>query len=598
MNRFSSAKEINNSFIKTSSLSPFKNLDFPLNVYAHTLFLNEGQVDYLHYGLFESEQTNLSRAQQYSTQLIFDRLPQPPKCILEVGAGLGTTAYALIQQGYQVKSITPDGQQVALIHNRFDTKINVTKQRFEELELLPASYDVILFQESAQYIEPLIIFNRAQDLLPKDGDIFIIDEFALQRSEEINGNLHLLKDVLQLSARLGFELVEHLDLSSKAAPTLEYLLKAIKHHRQQLLNDLELQSSSLDRLIQSNQDYLKKYQSGQYGYALLHFRKTRQLPWRMYCLEINQRSQMLALFEKIFKHKMSLELWQWKYGPERGKAIGIWNGNDLIAHYGGMARRVLFFGKSQVAVQIGDVMVDMTNHPGLAKKGPFFLMAATFLEHYIGYGKPYLIGFGFPNSRAMKVAERHGLYAETGRMVEITWFTRSSLPLWLSQLKIIDHRNINDNGTIMAVNHCWHGMATDLNTAIVGIRDWEYLCDRYLNHPQNRYRVVLIISRFSRKAKGVLVLQSNSNGCEIMDLIAPLSQIPLLITHARRIARINGDQRVFCQVTKNFADYFVSINGILNELPIHIPANAWSDGPSPKSMIDRWWLMSGDMDFR
>lgn len=72
---------------------------------------------------------------------------------------------------------------------------------------------------------------------------------------------------------------------------------------------------------------------------------------------------MLALFEKIFKHKMSPEMWQWKYGSERCKAIGIWCENALIAHYGGMGRSVLYFGKPQMAVQIGDVMVDRIKHP-------------------------------------------------------------------------------------------------------------------------------------------------------------------------------------------------------------------------------------------
>ncbi len=85
-----------------------------------------------------------------------------------------------------------------------------------------------------------------------------------------------------------------------------------------------------------------------------------------------------------------------------------------------------------------------------------------------------------------------------------------------------------------------------------------------------------------------------------MDMVAPLNQISLLITHARRIARINGDQRVFCQITQNWADRFISNNGneTLTELPIRIPANAWSDGPSPQLLMNRWWLMSGDMDFR
>lgn len=601
MNGFSSEQEISNRFIKTNSLSPFKNLDFPLNVYAHTLFLNEGRVNYLHYGLFESEQTNLSDAQQYSTNLIFDRLPQSPKRILEISAGFGTTAYTLTQRGYQVHSITPDGQQIAEIHRRFGTELNVTQQRFEDLVPTSENYDVILFQESAQYIEPLMIFNKAQDLLAKEGHIFIIDEFALRRSEiAANEGLHLLKDMLQLSARLGFELVEHIDLSAKATPTLQYLLHAIDKHRHQLIDDLDLQLSRLDQLMGSNQDYLNKYVSGQFGYALLHFRKKRQLAWRLNLLNADQMPHMLALFEKIFKHKMSPAMWQWKYGSKQCKAIGIWCENTLIAHYGGMGRSVLYFGKPQMAVQIGDVMVDMANHPGVVKKGPFFQMAATFLEHYIGYGKPYLIGFGFPNDRHINVAKRHGLYAETGRMVEIVWDPCPSRPLWLSRLKIIDQSHINDNWVINAVNQCWHDMAADLNSAIVGVRDWTYLRDRYLHHPQHQYRIVLVLNRLSRKARGVLVLQSNTNGCEIMDVIAPLSQIPLLITHARRIARINGDQRVFCQITHNFADRFISASGkgILSELPIRIPANAWSDGPSPHLLVDRWWLMSGDMDFR
>lgn len=600
MNGFSSEQEINSRFITANGSSRFKYLDFPLNVYAHTLFLSEGSVDYLHYGLFDSEQAKLSHAQQYSTDLIFDRLPRSPKHILDVGAGLGTTCHLLMQRGYQVHGITPDYQQITEIYRRFDTEIGVTQQHFEDLEPVSTGYDVILFQESAQHIEPLVIFNKAQDLLPEEGHIFIIDAFALRRSEALVDGLHLLKDMLRLSDRLGFELVENLDLSSKVIPHLKHLLHVIDKHRQRLLDDLDLESSHLDQLVQSNQDHLNKYVSGQFCYALLHFRKKRQLSWRLYQLKIDQMSHVLALFEKVFKHKMTPEMWQWKYGSERCKAITIWYGNELVAHYGGMSRDVLYFGQPQMTVQIGDVMVDRENHPGIVKKGPFFQMAATFLERYIGYGKPYLLGFGFPSERHMRVAGCHELYAETGCMVEIAWPPHSSRPLWFSQLKIIDQRNINDNWVINAVNQCWHCMASDLNTAIVGIRDWTYLRDRYLNHPQHRYRIVLVLSRLSRKAMGVLVLQSNSNGCEIMDIIAPLNQISLLITQARRVAQINGDHRIFCQITENWADRFISVdeNGTLTKLPIRIPANVWSDGPSPQLLVNRWWLMSGDMDFR
>lgn len=223
-------------------------------------------------------------------------------------------------------------------------------------------------------------------------------------------------------------------------------------------------------------------------------------------------------------------------------------------------------------------------------------MAATFLERYIGYGKPYLVGFGFPNERAMKVAERLGLYAEVGRMVEFSWNTRSRFPLWGTCLQLID-RTQTDFATT-AVNECWQRMATDMPTAIIGVRDWHYLQYRYLNHPNQHYQVILVRNRFGSRVRGVLVLRHDPHGCEIIDIIAPLNEISLLVLHARRLAGISGDSRLFCRITENFAAHFAAAGGIRQSLDIRIPASTWGAVPSADSLHDRWWLMSGDTDFR
>ena len=138
---------------------------------------------------------------------------------------------------------------------------------------------------------------------------------------------------------------------------------------------------------------------------------------------------VLDLFENTFHHSMTPATWQWKYGHHSGYQIGVWRDDQLIAHYGGCGRRILFFGQPQHAVQIADVMVNSNDRGILTKTGPFFLMAATFPERFVGYGKPFLVGFGFPNERAMKVAERHGLYAEVGCMTEFCWPSLPKLPL-------------------------------------------------------------------------------------------------------------------------------------------------------------------------
>ncbi|MDV6344848.1 class I SAM-dependent methyltransferase [Nitrosomonas sp. Is37] len=588
----------NNVYISSDTSSPYKDLAFPLNVYAHALLLQEGQADYLHYGLFQENQTDLCAAQQYSTDLLLNRLPSAPCRILEVGIGLGTTFSLLTQKGYQVNGITPDAQQITLIHKRLGTQAQVACQRLEDFEAAQDSFDVLLFQESAQYIEPLVIFNKGLDLLPEGGSLLIVDEFALRRVEAGVEGLHLLSDMLALATRLGFELVEQLDLSRMAAPTLDYLLRVTTLQRQRLMNDLSLNAECLEKLDESNQLYQEKYACGRFGYALLHFRKKQQPRWRLRLLEKNQVPDMLTLFEQTFGHSMTPAMWHWKYGTGRGRAIGVWHENQLIAHYGGIVRKIFYFGQPQIAVQIGDVMVDSAKRGTLTKKGPFFLMAATFLERYIGYGKPYLLGFGFPNERAMKVAERQGLYVETGQMSEIEWQPLAKTPRWLTRLHVVDSSNVNEAWIATAIAQCWQSMVADLQEALVGVRDWTYLRDRYLSHPHQHYQIVLVINRFGRKVRGVLVLRHNPEGCEITDLVSPLKEIPLLIIHARRIAGMSGHHRLSCQITENFASYFVATGGIQQALPIRIPANAWSAGPALETLRNRWWLMSGDMDFR
>ena len=582
--------------IATSTPSPFKDLTFPLNVYAHALLLQEGKATYLHYGLFQNNKTSLQAAQQLSTDLLMARLPPPPCRILEVGVGLGTTLTQLNQRGYDVHGITPDAQQIAYIQKDLSSGASVSCHSLQDFKVQPESFDVVLLQESAQYIEPLVIFNKALDLLPLSGDLVIIDEFALKYDEAGIAGLHLLNDLVTLAERFGFELVERMDLSTLAAPTLDYLLHITATHRQRLIKDLTLTDEQLTRLDESNRSYHKKYVSGHYGYALLHFRKKTAPKWRLQILEKNQVPEMFDLFKKTFHHDMTQAMWRWKYGSNSAREIGIWRDNQLIAHYGGVSREILFFGQPQTAVQIGDVMVDTRERGTLTRRGPFFLMAATFLERYIGYGKPYLVGFGFPNERAMKVAERLGLYAEVGHMTEFSWGTRTRFPLWGTRLNLIGREQADFAAT--AADQCWQNMAADLQTAIIGVRNWQYLLHRYLDHPNQQYQIMLVRNRFSKYARGILVLRYDPEGCEIVDLIAPLAEIPLLITHARRLAGMHGARQVFCRITANFSGYFAVAGGTQRTVNIHIPANAWSNGPSPKILKDHWWLMSGDKDFR
>lgn len=591
------SEETNVVAFSRASVSPFKDLNFPLNVYAHAMLLQEGKADYLHYGLFQHKNTDLPAAQQFSTELVLSRLPPPACRILEVGVGLGTTFSLLRRLGYDVHGLTPDAQQIAHIQKNLGNQVPVTCQHLEDFDSDAESFDVMLFQESAQYIDSLVIFNKAADLLSMSGSLLIIDEFALRRVETSVEGLHLLADMITQAARFGLELVEQLDLSEMAMPTLDYLLSMTAIHRQRLLHDLHLSEAQLATLDESNRAYQKKYSSGEFGYGLLRFRKKVRPKLRLRLVARNQVPEMLTLFEQTFHHAMSPATWEWKYGSESGREIGMWRDHQLIAHYGGIGRDILLFGQPQTAVQIGDVMVDARERGILTRRGPFYQVAATFLERYIGYGKPYLVGFGFPNERAMKLAERLGLYAEVGHMTEFAWQSLSKLPQWGTCLYLVESGD--DDWAADAVNKCWQHMASDLQEAIVGVRTWRYLQYRYLGHPAQRYQVVVVKNRFGAKVRGVLVMRHDPDGSEIVDIIASLAEIPLLVLHARRLTGlVNRQRRLTCRITGNFAAFFAATGGAQQPINIRIPANAWSDGPKPETLRNNWWLMSGDMDFR
>src|SRR5690606_30842030 len=99
----------------------------------------------------------------------------------------------------------------------------------------------------------------------------------------------------------------------------------------------------------------------------------------------------------------------WKYADGRGSAVGLWSGGRLIAHYGGLERRVVADGQTVTTVQVCDVMVAPDARAALARRGALHQVTASFMESAVGDGRRFLFGYGFPTTRAFAVAEKLGL---------------------------------------------------------------------------------------------------------------------------------------------------------------------------------------------
>lgn len=259
-------------------IEQYRHFPFPLNVYAHLVARGGGALEYLHYGLFAPGCATLAEAQAYSTRLLLQRLPLPPARILEVGTGLGTTLARLRDLGYEASGVNPDPHQIAHAQQRFGVGGHIACSRWEDFDAAGRRWDAIVFQESSQYIAPAQVCSRAAQLLGPSGVLLVLDEVALRPPPSGERGLHLLTDLCDAAAASGFALLEHLDLSSLAAPTVDHLLRMTAALRDELQSQLGVTAQQLDALDRSNEDYRRKYADGRYGYALLRFALTAARP--------------------------------------------------------------------------------------------------------------------------------------------------------------------------------------------------------------------------------------------------------------------------------------------------------------------------------
>ncbi|NRF66813.1 GNAT family N-acetyltransferase [Aquincola sp. S2] len=578
-------------------MSEISGFSFPLNVYARVLELREGQADYLHYGIFDRPDEPVAAAQQRASDLLWQALP-PPCRLLEVGIGLGTTLARLRAAGYEACGITPDASQVAAARTRHGG-IDAEVARLEDFNRAAGTWQTLLFQESAQYIDPVALFDAADRLLV-DGPatLLVMDEFALRRRCADDTGLHDLDAFIALAARRGWRVVQRMDLSQRAAPTLDYLLDGVCTNESRLRGELALGAAELDALNASNRRYRRLYDAGVYGYALLKFERERRPGCRLQWVGSEDSGAMRALFRGVFGNDMSAEHWHWKYGDGRGRAIGLMRDGAMIAHYGGMSRPIAWFGEPALACQIGDVMVDPQATEGLLRHGPMVQVAESFLDSQLGWGRPHRVGFGFPNERAFRVAERSGLYAGVDSIVRLQWPARRGEPSRsVIELAAAD---LQPGGRYRErAQRLWQQMAAAWRHAVLCVRDASWLLHRYFERPGVRYHVSLLRSRWTRRPLGIVVLRRHEGHVDVLDLIGPPQAFEPLIALARQRAAEWGLERVECWITASQASVLRAIDpAAQTEQPmgITVPANVRTPGPVDE-LRNRWFLLAGDADF-
>jgi hypothetical protein len=522
-------------------------------------------------------------------EFLINHFPKQLKQLLEVGESKGFSANFFASHGHRVVTLNTGEEQplasdstrnYSYQQNSFTNFSKTTEQTF----------DVCLFQERLPSKDTLDTFNRTWQILNPDGRVLLLQEFRIRRTalDEV-AFLPVKRHLIRQVEDCGFKLEAEVDLTKLATNSIRHHLNTLKsdqHHSDKY-------EINFSEKLNTYSNALKEYDKELRCYLLLQFRKHTKPRWRIGLARKEDSEGLGELFQESFNDSISQDLWSWKYASQPVMNVIAIRNDQVVAHYGGIKRKIHFQNKIIDGVQISDVMVSPKERGILTRKGAFFRVAAAFPEYFVGYAASTLIGYGFPNMRHMRIAETMKLYSEVGRIEELSWDPSQALPDKLTGCREIDFENDQQQ-----IDDLWTKMAADLSDALICVRNASYLQKRYLQHPHNKYQLLFIYRRVFGAPLGIAVVhQINAESCRLIDLISPLKNLTKVINKTKLHAKNLGCKELVGWGSEQTVKHLNQTHPERRQTDICIPTSIWTDGPSPETLKGKWWLMYGDTDF-
>ena len=183
--------------------------------------------DDLHYGYWhnglEVQFSNMGQAQANHSELIISNIPDGTRSILDVGAGAGSLAQKLLDNGYEVDCVSPSTFLSDKLEEKLNDKSIVYRTKYEDLET-DKKYDLILFSESFQYIDMKIAFDKSLSIMNENGHLLICD-FFMTDAEGKNPLQagHKFSKYEQIINDFPLEQITEMDITADTAPTIQVL---------------------------------------------------------------------------------------------------------------------------------------------------------------------------------------------------------------------------------------------------------------------------------------------------------------------------------------------------------------------------------------
>ena len=194
-------------------------------------FLKTG---HLHYGYWPEDLpvdiANLRQAQDRYCDVLSSHIPGGTRSILDVGCGTGVMSRRLLDEGYEVESLSPSPFLTSCARETLGEEGLIHETTFEEMQT-DRKYDLILFSESFQYVRLDSVFGKCRELLTEGGHVLLCDFFrrADATGESGLGGGHSLEGFYGRLKENGFSVVIDVDLTSRAAPNMDVVADLLEN---------------------------------------------------------------------------------------------------------------------------------------------------------------------------------------------------------------------------------------------------------------------------------------------------------------------------------------------------------------------------------
>jgi hypothetical protein len=220
-----------------------------------------------------------------------------------------------------------------------------------------------------------------------------------------------------------------------------------------------------------------------------------------------------SLFAACFGKPLSHEEWVWKYrhSPWGSEAAIAVDGEDIVAHYGGVGARFYAKGRTLSVYQPCDVMT----HPKyrariFSKKGAMVKAGELFYA-----SNPMDFAFGFPSERHAVLGTKQLGYTEHSHVTALRKKVSVRKPFGNFFVKTdkgwgsLDEAELD---TLWRESREEYGLTLD--------KDSRYLCWRYRDHPTGRYEPLLVRSRYSKALQAFAVYAVRESELHVLDFFS------------------------------------------------------------------------------